>query len=158
MNWYIRKKPTAQPTIQDVKKALAKSKFHCHLNLSNFFHQSGMKRQDCAYLGVQHPYKGVMVYTVEPQGLRNAGENSFEKLGRMLGDMIQQGKAARMADAVHALSDTVDELYANLKEILTCAKLSGFTFKPSKLIICPKKPHFLVGLWMELNGHQIHML
>ena len=62
-----------------------------------------------------------------------------------------------MADAVHALGDTVDELYANLKEILTRAKLSGFTFKPSKLIICPKKPHFLARLWMELNGHQIHM-
>ena len=139
LNRYIRKKPTAQPTIHDVKKALAKAKFHCHLDLSNFFHQSGMKRQDCAYLGVQHPFKGVMVYTVEPQGLRNAGENSFEKLGRMLGDMIQEGKAARMADAVHALGNTVDELYENLKEILTRAKLSGFTFKPSKLIICPKK-------------------
>ena len=139
LNRYIRKKPTSQPTIKDAKKALASAKFHCHLDLSNYYHQSGMKREDCAYLGVQHPFKGVMVYTVEPQGLRNAGENSFEKLGRMLGDMMQEGKAARMADAVHALGNTVDELYDNLKEILSRAKQAGLTFKPSKLIIAPKR-------------------
>ena len=97
-----------------------------------------MNREDCQYLGTVHPFKGTMVYVVEPQGLRNASEHGYEVLARVYGDMCQTGAMTRMADSVFVLGDTYDELAMNYSEILSRAQKSGLTFKPGKVVICPQ--------------------
>ena len=138
LNTFIGKYPSVNPTIQDAKDAIAKKKFAVHLDLSNYFYQGGMTREDAQYLGVVHPYQGLFVYVCEPQGLKNASEHAYERLARIFGDLCRQEKMTRHADGLHVLGDTMEELYDNLAVVLERCKLSGLTLKPSKVIIAPR--------------------
>ena len=97
-----------------------------------------MQLTDIKYLGTIHPYKGLRIYTCDPQGLKGASERCYEKLARIYGDLVQQGSLAQMADGLHVLGNSIPELITNYKEVLSRAKDCGLTFKPSKVIICPR--------------------
>ena len=103
-----------------------------------FFYQNGLQQDDIKYLGTVHPFKGLRVYTCDPQGLKGASERSYEKLLRIFGDMVQSGRLAQMADGLHVLGQSLHELACNYVEVLNRADACNLTFKPSKAIICPK--------------------
>lgn len=149
LNIHIRKLQTVSPTIQDAKKMLAKYKFNIECDLSHYFFQGGMRKEDIQYLATPHPFKGLRVYCVEPQGLRNASEHSYERLARIFGDLCMQEKMTRMADGLYILADTVQELYENFRTVLDRAKKAGLTFKPKKIVIAPKET-VLFG-WKKSN-------
>ena len=149
INNHIRKCPAVSPCIAEAKQMLARARYFIHLDLANYFFQSGMTREDCQFLGTVHPYKGTMVYVVEPQGLKNASEHGYEVLARVYGDLCQVGKMTRMADSVFVLADTFEDLQVNYREVLRRARVSNLTFKPGKVIICPQRT-VLFG-W-ELSG------
>ena len=84
LNIHIRKFETIAPGIEEAKRTIAKYKYNIEMDLSNYFWQGGMRKEDIQYLATPHPFKGLRVYTVEPQGLRNASEHSYEKLTRIM--------------------------------------------------------------------------
>ena len=139
VNKHIRKYPSTSPTIADAKRFLAKKRFFIHLDLSNFFFQSGITAEDSQYLCTMHPYKGLFCYVVEPQGLRNASEHGYELLNRVFGDMESDGRLARIADSLYPAGDTYEELADSYEEALRRADLCGLHFKPGKVIICPRE-------------------
>ena len=96
-----------------------------------------MKVEDIQYLATPHPFKGLRVYTCEPQGLKNASEHAYERLARIYGDLCRDERMTRMADGLFILGQTTEELFANFQEVLHRARLSGLTFKPSKIVIAP---------------------
>ena len=137
LNNFIGKLPATSPSMQDVKNAIARKRFVCNLDLSNYFYQGGMRRCDAQYLGVVHPFNGLYVYVCEPQGLRNASEHAYDRLGMIFGDMVREDRMTRHADGLHVLGDTLEELYVNLAEVLYRVKRSGMTLKPSKFEVAP---------------------
>ena len=137
LNIHIKKLETVSPTIQEAKERLAKYRFHVQLDLSNYFYQGGMKLEDIQYLATPHPFKGLRVYTCEPQGLKNASEHAYERLARIYGDLCESEKMTRMADGLFVLGQTQQDLHDNFKEVLDRARKCGLTFKPSKIIIAP---------------------
>ena len=58
---HIRRFGSVSPTIKEAKNELSRKKYFCVVDLANYYYQGGMKRQDCAYLAVMHPTRGVMV-------------------------------------------------------------------------------------------------
>ena len=92
LNKYIKKLPTISPSIQDAKEKIAKFKHHAFLDLSNYYYQGGVKIEDSQFLATVHPFKGLRVYTVEPQGLLNSGEHAYERLARIYGDLCATKK------------------------------------------------------------------
>ena len=130
--------PTAMPTITDAMSHLATSTFHIELDFSNYYWQNAIPREDSEKLAVVHPYGGLRVYTVLPQGLRNSAEWSSEILARTYGDMVKQKRCTRIADQIYVLGKTLDDLLDNFKEVLSRAKNANLTFKPSKIVICPQ--------------------
>ena len=138
LNKFIKRNTSTSPTIDEARQDLARKKYFAEVDLSNYFFQGGLRREDCSWLGVQHPYKGVFIYTASPQGLKNSSEFSYDRLGKVYGDMVQQGRMTRMADGLYPLGDTGQELLENYTEVLRRAENAGFTFKPSKTIIAPK--------------------
>ena len=150
LNKFIRRYPTASPTIKEAKLWLAKKKYRVELDLSNYFYQSGVSREDSQWLGVLHPFKGLHVYTVEPQGLKNASEHAYSLLSLIYGDMCQDGQVTRVADSLYPLGDTWEELLNNYEEVLMRANLAGLSFKPSKVVIAPQKS--IIFGWNIMNG------
>ena len=139
LNIHIRKYQNVSPTIQEAKKLLAKYRYNIECDLSHYFFQGGMKKEDIQYLATPHPYKGLRVYCVEPQGLRNASEHAYERLARIFGDLCMEERMTRMADGLFILADTVADLYGNFSTVLQRAKNAGLTFKPKKIIIAPRE-------------------
>ena len=139
LNKHIVKFPSISPTINEARNALAGSKYFVHLDLANYFFQCGVDSEDSQYLATFHPQKGLLVYVVTPQGLKNASEQGYEILARIYGDMVKDGRMTRQADSLFPLGNTVPEVLANYEETLRRAKLNGLTFKPGKVIICPTK-------------------
>ena len=137
LNNFIGKAPSTSPTMQDVKNAIARKKLVVHLDLSNYFYQGGMRRADAQFLGVIHPFNGLYCYVCEPQGLRNASEHAYDRLGKIFGDMVRKDELARHADGLHVLGDTFQELYRNFLEVLLRLRNCGMTLKPSKVIVAP---------------------
>ena len=137
LNTFIKKYPGVSPTIQDTRRLIAKKKYNCHIDLSNYFYQGGMSRYDAQYLGVNHPTRGCYLYSCQPQGLKNSSEQSYDRLGVIYGDMVRDERMARYADGIHPLGDTWQELLENYEETMLRASKCGLTFKPSKLIVAP---------------------
>ena len=137
LNIHIKKLETVAPTINDAKEKLAKFNYHIQLDLSNYFYQGGMRIEDSQYLATPHPFKGLRVYTCEPQGLKNASEHAYERLARIYGDMCGEERMTRMADGLFILGDSLENLAANFREALSRARLCGLTFKPSKVVVAP---------------------
>ena len=138
LNKYIKKLPAISPSIQEAKEKIAKFKYHTFLDLSNYYYQGGVSIEASQYLTTVHPFKGLMSYTVEPQGLLNSGEHAYERLARIYGDMCAEEKLTRMADGLYVLGNTLGELYENLHEVFHRARIANLTFKPSKILICPQ--------------------
>ena len=138
LNLYLKRVPNTSATIAQAKSRIARSKYVVHLDLSNYFYQTGLQKDDIRYLGTVHPFKGLKVYTVDPQGLKGASERSYEKLLRIFGDMIQKGQLAQMADGIHVLGDSIKDLAANYEEVLSRSDACNLTFKPSKVTVCPE--------------------
>ena len=113
LNRFLKRLPSTSPTISEAKTALAGKKYFAEIDLSNYFFQGGLRRQDCAFLAVQHPFKGVYLYTASPQGLKNSSEVSYDRLGRVYGQMVQEGRLARMADGIFPLGNSEEELLSN---------------------------------------------
>ena len=147
LNKHIRKPPSLAPTIEETKLQLAKFRYFASLDLSNFYYQNGMKQEDLQYLATQHPYKGIRVYKVEPQGLRGASEHAYERLSRVFGQLCQEGKMARQADGLFVGGDTLDSFYDNLREVFVKLRNANFTIKPSKIVINPQK--IVLFGWMK---------
>ena len=131
LNVYFKRVPNTSATMAQARSRIAKANFVIHLDFSHYFFQNGMQKCDIKYLGTVHPYKGLRVYTCDPQGLKGASERSYEKLLRIFGDLVQDGRVAQMADGMHILGNTVQDLADNYVEVLNRAENCHFTFKPS---------------------------
>ena len=138
LNVYLKRVPNTSATIMQAKSRIAKSRYVIHLDLANYFYQCGLQHTDLQWLGTVHPFKGLKVYTCDPQGLKGASERSYEKLLKIFGDMIQNNQLAQMADGLHVLGDSIPTLVQNYEQVLRRAELCNLTFKPSKVVVCPK--------------------
>ena len=138
LNKVLERHNSSNPTIRQAKADLARKKFRCELDLSNFFFQHGLKRSDTAYLAVQHPYEGLYCYTSSPQGLKNSSEQCYDLLARIYGKMMKEDRVTRMADSIFPIADSLEELAVNYAECLRKAELCNMTFKPSKTVIAPR--------------------
>ena len=139
LNRYILKSPSVSPNMNEAKRAIASKPFRIDLDLSQYYYQAGVRAEDAQYLGVIHPSKGLRVYTRKPMGVKNASENCYELLARIFGDMCQQRKLTRMADGLHVLASSVEELAENFEEVLRRLETAGLTLKPTKIDIMPKQ-------------------
>ena len=149
LNIHLKKPEVVLQTMEEIKRVLAEFEFHAELDLSNYYWQGGMPIEDSRFRATPHPFGGIRVYTAEPQGLKGASEHGSERFARVFGDMERDRKMIRHADGLYVLGNTTEEVFNNLKEVFERARTSGLTFKPKKLIICPKTTQ-LFG-WIKEN-------
>ena len=64
LNLHLKRVPNTSATISQSKSRIVKAQYVIHLDLSNYFYQGGLQKDDCKYLGTVHPYEGLRVYEV----------------------------------------------------------------------------------------------
>ena len=65
------------------------------------------------YCGVATPYRGTRVYARYAMGMPGSETALEELMCRVLGNLLQEGVVAKLADDLHCGGDTPDELLEN---------------------------------------------
>ena len=90
-------------------------------------------------------------------------ETALEELMfRVLGNCIQDGIVAKLADDLYCGGNTLDELLSNWKRVLAALQKSNLKFPPSKTVICPRSTTILGWIWtqggLSASPHKVAVL
>ena len=99
------------------------------------------------YCGVVAPFRGVRVYARSAMGMPGSETALEELLCRVLGDLLEEGVVARLADDVYCGGNTIAELRRNVRRLLQCFSDSGLRLSATKTAICPTKTMILGWVW-----------
>ena len=85
-----------------------------------------------------------------------------EVMSRVLGDLIQEGIVAKVADDLYCGAATPSELFKNWKRVLDALHSCNLVLSPSKTIIAPKSTTILGWIWsqgqLQASPHKISTL
>ena len=114
------------------------------------------------YCGIATPYKGIRVYTRSAMGMPGSETCLEELMSRILGDMIQRGYVAKIADDLYIGGHTPEEVLQNWRNVLTALDQNNLRISSSKTIICPKSATILGWIWrngtLQASPHKIAAL
>ena len=77
---------------------MGKWKYIVKTDLKSAYFQIPIKKDSQQWLGTISPYKGMFVYNVAPQGLRNMAEYLEELVARVFGDFLAESWLMKIAD------------------------------------------------------------
>ena len=77
---------------------------------------------------------------------------------RILGDYLQEGFVAKLADDLFCGGDTPDELLQNWERVLESLKKCGICLSPTKTVICPKTITILGWVWSQAHTESQRLL
>ena len=81
---------------------------------------------------------------------------------RVLGNCIQDGIVAKLADDLYCGGNTLDGLLSNWKRVLDALQKSNLKLPPSKTVICPRSTTMLDWIWtqevLSASPHRVAVL
>ena len=96
--------------------------------------ETNSERRQLEYLCIRTA-GGTLAYARAPNGLLGMDATADELTDKLLGDMVLQGKVAKLADNVYFGASTITELHEIYQEILQRCQMSNLRIKPSKIKI-----------------------
>ena len=79
-------------------------------------------------------------------------ETALEELMcRVLGDLLQEGVVAKLADDLYCGGNSPQELFENWKRVLQALLKCGLCLSPSKTVIAPESTTMLGWIWSQGN-------
>lgn len=144
---YCRPTPTVLPDVESTLIQIGRWKYIIVSDATDAYFQLRLKKSSMRYCGVASPMKGVMVYTVGCMGLPGT-EVALEELTCLLfGDLVMQGKFAKIADDFTMGADTIEELLLIFEQVLQICQENGIKLSARKTVICPREWVILGWLW-----------
>ena len=85
-----------------------------------------------------------------------------EMMCRVLGDFIEEGFVAKLADDLYCGGDSPEALLNNWRRVLQALDRCNLRLSPTKTVICPKTTSVLGWIWsqgrLSANPHRIAAL
>ena len=135
---YSKPQPSLMPSVNSTLQQIASWKFIITTDLTSAFYQIPLARSSMKYCGVVTPFKGIRVYTRRAMGMPGSETALEELMSRVLGDLIQEGIVAKLADDLYCGGNTPEELVTNWRKVLTALHHSDLHLAASKTVIAPK--------------------
>ena len=114
------------------------------------------------YCGVATLYRGTRVYVRSAMGMPGSETTLEELMCRVLGDLLQAGVIAKLADDLYCGGNTPDELLENWIKVLGALHKNNLCLSASKTVINPKSTTILGWTWSEgtltANPHRVSVL
>ena len=101
------------------------------------------------YCVVATPFRGVRAYTRCAMGMPGSETALEELMCLVLGDCLQDGIAAKLADDLYCGADTPEELLQNWQRILDALQRCNLHLSASKTTICPQSTTILGWVWTQ---------
>ena len=112
---YSKPQPSLMPNVDSTLRSIAKWKYLIATDLTSAFYQIPLSHESMKYCGVATPFRGVRVYTRCAMGMPGSETALEELMCRVLGDLLEKGVVAKLADDLYCGGNTVDELVENYK-------------------------------------------
>ena len=159
---YCRPTPSLMPKISSVLQTIASWKYIITTDLTESYYQLPLKRSSQRYCGIVSPFKGLLVYCVGCMGLPGVEVALEELTCLILGDLVQLGSVAKVADDIYIGGNTIPELLDNLKLVLHRFLENNLKLSARKTVVAPRKVNILGWLWsagrIQASPHRLSAL
>ena len=154
---YSKSQPSLLPDVDSTVRCIAQWRHIIVSDLTRAFYQIPLARESMKYCGVATPFRGVRVYARSAMGIPGSETALEELMCRVLGDNLQAGIVAKIADDLYCGGNSPDELLRNWSSVLQALRLSA-----SKTIINPKTTSILGWTWsqgtLRVSPHRVSTL
>ena len=144
---YCRPTPSKLPSTEETLKTIGTFKLMIPCDMSDSYFQLKLKKSSKRFCGVHTPYKGLRVYNVGCMGLPGVEVALEELTCLLLGDLVEQGIVAKLADDLFIGGNTPEELYRNFETVLSRFLAANIKLGPGKTVIAPKSITILGWIW-----------
>lgn len=159
---YTKPQPSLMPDVDSTLRRIAQWNYITATDLKKAFYQIPINRESMKYCGVSTPFKGLRVYARSAMGMPGSETALEELMSRVLGELIQEGVVAKLADDLFIGGNTPEDLHTNLRRTFLALHQNGLKLSPSKTIICPKSTMILGWIWsrgtLKASSHRITTL
>ena len=159
---YSKPQPSLMPNVDTTLRTIAPWKYIIKTDLTRAFYQIPLSKASRKYCGVATPFKGIRVYTRCAMGMPGSETALEEMMCRVLGDLVQEGCVAKLADDLYCGGDTPDALLHNWKRVLDQLQRCNLRLSPTKTVICPVSSSILGWIWsqgtLSASPHRIAVL
>ena len=159
---FCRPTPSLMPNVDVILRSIASWKLLIKTDFSSAYYQLLLKKSSKKYCGVHTPFKGVWVYNVGVMGLPGVEVALEELTNLLLGDMVKEGRVAKLADDLFIGGNTVQELQENFQLVLQKLLDSDIRLSPAKTFIAPASVILLGWVWssgtLKASPHKLNTL
>ena len=148
---YTKPQPALMPDVDSTLRQIAQWKYIIVTDLTSAFYQIPLSASSMKYCGVVTPFRGVRMYTRSAMGMPGSETALEELMNRVLGDLVQEGIVAKLADDLYCGANTIQQLLDNWQRLLQTFLLCGMKLSATKTVIAPKSTTILGWIWS--NGH-----
>ena len=159
---YSKPQPSLMPDVESTLRIIGSWKYIIATDLTMAFYQIPLSKGSMKYCGVATPFKGVRVYTRCAMGMPGSETALEELMCRVVGDLIQEGCVAKIADDLYCGGSTYSELLQNWRHLLEAMNKNGLHLAARKTVIAPKSTTVLGWVWtqgrLQASPHRISTL
>ena len=148
---YSKPQPSLMPDVDSTLRTIAPWKFLIKTDLSRAFYQIPLSKASMKYCVVVTPFRGIRVYNRSAMGMPSSETALEVMMCRVLGDLLQDGSVAKIADDLYCGGNTPADLLCTWLKVLKQLDKCNLRFSPTKTVICPKSTTILGWIWSE--GH-----
>ncbi|KAK3103372.1 hypothetical protein FSP39_018802 [Pinctada imbricata] len=146
---YTKPQPSLMPDVDSTLRKIAQWKYIAISDLTKSFYQIPLSNDSMKYCGVVTPFRGVRVYVRSAMGMPGSEVALEELTCRVLGDLVQEGIVAKVADDLYCGGSTPEELLRNLDRVLKALRRCDLNLSASKTVIAPKEATILGWVWRQ---------
>ena len=146
---YSKPQPSLLPDIDSTLRTIGSWTYIIETDLTKAFHQIPLSRESQKYCCVATPYKGIRVYVRAAMGLPGSETALEEIMCRVLGDELQKGSVAKIADNLYCGADSIEELYQIWERVVIKMDKANLQFSAPKTVICPTASVILGWKWVN---------
>jgi hypothetical protein len=150
---YSKPQPSLMPDVDSTLRLIGRWKYIIVTDLTSAFYQIPLNKESMKYCGVVTPFRGVRVYTRSAMGMPGSETALEELMCRILGDLLQEGVVAKLADDLYCGGDSPEDLLGNWKKVLQALAKCNMRLSAAKTVINPKTTTILGWIWSEGTIH-----
>jgi len=159
---YSKPQPSLMPDVDSTLRTIAPWKYLIKTDLSRAFYQIPLSEASRKYCGVATPFRGIRVYCRSAMGMPGSETALEELMCRVLGDLIQEGYVAKIADDLYCGGTTPEDLLSTWTRVLDQLDKCNLRLSPTKTVICPRSTTILGWVWsqgkLSASPHRVAVL
>ena len=149
VGWYSKPQPSLMPDVVSTLRLIAQWKYIIATDLTKAFYQIPLSKDSWKYCGVVTPFKGVRVYVRSAMGMQGSETAQEELTCRVFGELLEQGLLAKVADDMYCDADTLEDLLAAWRRVLSALHRCGLKLSSTKTTVVPVQTSILGWVWRQ---------